>query len=179
MVSQSLADVPSCTNQATTKAGQISFTRLTRGNTPSEQEPGTANLSPIRKKLELQNISTTAKEVIMASWREGTKKQYCTYLTKWKQFCDERDINWLDAEVEQGIDFLAYLFEQKLSYSAINSARSALSALLTPKDGMAFGEHRLVCRFLKGVFEIKPSLPKYMEIWDVGQVLTYLRSLNF
>ncbi len=127
----------------------------------------------------MQNISTTAKEVIMASWREGTKKQYCTYLTKWKQFCDERNINWLDAEVEQGIDFLAYLFEQKLSYSAINSARSALSALLTPKDGMAFGEHRLVCRFLKGVFEIKPSLPKYMEIWDVEQVLTYLRSLNF
>jgi hypothetical protein len=58
--------------------------------------------------------------------------------------------------VEQGIDFLANLFEQKLSYSAINTARSALSVILTPKDGTSFGENRLVYRFLKGVFEIKP-----------------------
>ncbi len=114
MVSQSLADVPGCTNEATTKAGQISFTRLGRGNTPSEQEPGTANLSPIRKKIRNAKHIDHSKEVIMASWREGTKKQYCTYITKWKQFCDERNINWLDAEVEQGIDFLAYLFEQKV-----------------------------------------------------------------
>jgi hypothetical protein len=110
--------------------------------------------------------------------REGTKKQYGTYVTKWKQFCDERKINWLDAEVEQGIDFMAFLFEHRLSYSAINSARSALSALFTPKDGTEFREHRLVCRFLKGVFEIKPYLPRYMGIWEVGQMLTYLRSLN-
>ena len=34
------------------------------------------------------------------------------------------------------------------------------------------------CRFLKGVFEIKPTIPKYSKIWDVGQVLTYLQSLN-
>ena len=114
----------------------------------------------------------------MASWRESTKKQYRTYLTRWKQFCAERNINWSNATVEQGIDFLANLFEQELSYSAINTARSALSVILTPKDGTSFGENRLVCRFLKGVFEIKPALPKYKKIWDVGQVLTYVRSLT-
>jgi hypothetical protein len=117
-------------------------------------------------------------DVIMASWRESTKKQYRTYLTRWKQFCAERHINWANATVEQGIDFLANLFEQELSYSAINTARSALSVILTPKDGTSFGENRLVCRFLKGVFEIKPALPKYKKIWDVGQVLTYVRSLT-
>lgn len=114
----------------------------------------------------------------MASWREGTKKQYCTYLTKWKQFCTKRNINWSNAKVEQGIDFLAQLFEQGLSYSVINTARSALSVILTPQDGISFGENRLVCRFLKGVFEIKPALPKYKKIWDAGQVLIYLRSLT-
>ncbi|CAB3991208.1 Hypothetical predicted protein [Paramuricea clavata] len=97
---------------------------------------------------------------------------------RWKQFCAERNINWSNATVEQGIDFLANLFEQKLSYSAINTARSALSVMLTPKDGTSFGENRLVCRFLKGEFEIKPALPKYKKIWDVEQVLTYVRSLT-
>ena len=30
----------------------------------------------------------------------------------------------------------------------------------------------------KGVFELKPSLPKYKNIWDVNTVLTYLSSLH-
>ena len=33
-------------------------------------------------------------------------------------------------------------------------------------------------RFLKGVFELKPSLPRYTSIWDVGTVLQYLTTLH-
>ena len=33
-------------------------------------------------------------------------------------------------------------------------------------------------RFLKGVFELKPSLPRYTSIWDVGTVLQYLKTLH-
>jgi len=36
----------------------------------------------------------------------------------------------------------------------------------------------MVCRFLKGAFELKPSLPKYKNIWDVNTVLMYLSSLH-
>jgi hypothetical protein len=114
----------------------------------------------------------------MSLWHPGTKKQYYTYLTKWKRFCAERNINWSNATVEQGIDFLAHLFEQNLSYSAINTARSALSIILTPTGGPSFQENRLVCRFLKSVFEIKPALLKYKQIWDVEKILIYLRSLT-
>ena len=30
---------------------------------------------------------------------------------------------------------------------------------------------------MKGIFQLKPSLPKYTTIWDVGQLLGYLESL--
>ena len=33
-------------------------------------------------------------------------------------------------------------------------------------------------RFLKGIFELKPSLPRYTTIWDVGTVLQYLKTLH-
>ena len=36
----------------------------------------------------------------------------------------------------------------------------------------------MVCSFLKGVFQLKPSLPKCRNIWDVNIVLTYLSSLH-
>ena len=45
-------------------------------------------------------------------------------------------------------------------------------------NNTSFGAHPMVCRFLKGVFELKPSLPKYKNIWDVDTVLTYLSSLH-
>ena len=34
----------------------------------------------------LSGISEAAAKLIMASWRDGTKKQYSTYITKWQKF---------------------------------------------------------------------------------------------
>ena len=41
-----------------------------------------------------------------------------------------------------------------------------------------FGEHPLVTRFLKGVFELKPSLLRHAFVWDVGTVLRYMQSMT-
>ena len=38
--------------------------------------------------------------------------------------------------------------------------------------------HPLVCRYLKGVFNEFPVLPKYSFTWDVGVVLKYISSMN-
>ena len=38
-------------------------------------------------------------------------------------------------------------------------------------------KHGAFCaRCMKGIFELKPALPKYSEIWDVNNVLGYLRA---
>ena len=165
-------------SSTSTTTEEANITNITKRNPLLVQDVATSGMSIIRTKTERYNISDAAKDVIMASWREGTKKQNCTCLDKWKQFCAERNINWLNATVEPGIDFLAQLFEQKLSYSAINTARSALSVILMSAGGPSFGENRLVSRFLKEVFDTKPALPRYKRIWDAGKVLIYLRSLT-
>ena len=36
----------------------------------------------------------------------------------------------------------------------------------------------MVCRFLKGINNIKPSLPKYVFTWDVGKVVRYLSTMS-
>ena len=77
-----------------------------------------------------------------------------------------------------GIEFIVSLYKAGLGYSAINTARSALSSVLALKDGVKFGEHPLVVRCMKGIFELKAALPKYTEIWDVNIVLGYLRTFE-
>ena len=112
----------------------------------------------------------------MASWRKSTGKQYTTYLSRWVTYCKNKQLDVTHATINDGLDVLTLLYKQGIDYSAINTARSALSSAITPADKTTFGEHPLVTRFLKGTFELRPSLPRYSTIWDACIVLTYLRS---
>ena len=82
------------------------------------------------------------------------------------------------ATVYDGMEFLTSLYQQGLGYRTINTAYSALSAAINQEDKTTFRDHSLVTHFLKGIFELKPSLPRYMVIWDVGTVLQILQNLS-
>ena len=82
----------------------------------------------------------------------------------------------LCATAVDGMNFLAKLFQSSVGYSAINTARSALSLILILPDNTTFGSHPLVSRLLKVVFELRPALPKYQSIWDISVVLNLLGS---
>jgi hypothetical protein len=43
---------------------------------------------------------------------------------------------------------------------------------------LLFGTHPLVRRFIKGVFENRPSLPWYSATWDIAVVLKYLGKMH-
>ena len=133
----------------------------------------------VRQLLKGQGLSDSATSIILQSWRDGTRKQYTTYLRQWEQYCCRREIDSLSATVTHGINFLSELYQNhNLSYSAINTAQSALSSVIFPPEGCTFGNHPLVCRLLKGVFTTRPSLPRYQCIWDVAVVLKYLKTLH-
>ena len=68
--------------------------------------------------------------------------------------------------------FLHLLRSKGLSYSIISSARSALSAFIT-LEGIEAGKHPLMCRYIKGLYNINP-LPNYIFTWDLGIVVKYL-----
>ena len=76
------------------------------------------------------------------------------------------------------LDFLTLLYQQALSYGAINTARSALSSYITLENGTCVGKHPLVSQLIKGIFQEKLPTPKYTEIWDVSVVLSYLQSFS-
>ena len=87
-------------------------------------------------------------------------------------------MNPLSATVEEGVNFLAILSDEGMGYSALNTARSALSTVFTLQNNQTFGIHPLVTRFMKGVFETRPSLPRYSETWDANVVLDYIAGLS-
>lgn len=145
-----------------------------RNDSPYVSKTGAADVPLVRRSLERKGISTEASRIIMQSWRSGTTTQYQTYHKKWESFCCRRHINPLQATLQDGINFLGDLFATGVGYSCINTARSVLSSIIVLPGSVHFGNHQVVTRFVKGVFETRPSLPQYKEIWDVNSVLKAL-----
>lgn len=149
-----------------------------KNSSASSKEQVTVNRMPIvRHHLRTRGISEGATNIIMASWRTGTQKQYHTYQTKWTKYCNEREYDSYYPTVAIVLDFLNSLFQSGLSYSALNTARSALSSVVT-LGKHPLGSHPLVSRFLKGVYELRTPTCRYNYIWDVTGTLSYLRCLH-
>ena len=117
----------------------------------------------------------------MSSWKPGTLKQYNVYLHKWSHFCAERLVNSLSPTVSDILRFLHTLYQQDLSYSTLNTARSALSTLLMQHSSYShpcLATHPFIIRYMRGVFNSRKPTPKYSETWNVNLVLDHLRALH-
>ena len=95
-------------------------------------------------------------------------------MAKWRRYAHSRHIDTISPSISEAVKFLAHLYKLSLGYSAICVARSVLSSYLNIADVVDFGQHKMVNCFMKGVFELKPVLPKYSHSWNVDIVLNFL-----
>ena len=108
------------------------------------------------------------------------RRQSISSIRKRLQFCSKRSVDPVQTTVSAGLDFLTELVHSGAEYSSVNTARSALSALLWSHSDseIKFGSHPLVTRFMRGVYNIRPQLPRYTQTWDVGILLRYLSNME-
>ena len=158
-------------------------TVTTSGNVGYSQDMGQIGpsyMSFVRRSYEKQRIPKNVTDILLSSWRPSTSKQYDSYLKRWEEYCDRRKINSFYASVNDVMMFLTELYESDIGYSGINTAKSALSNVVVLSDcqHVSVGQHPVIKRFLKGVFNKRPALPRYHSVWDVSQVLEYLRKID-
>ena len=132
---------------------------------------GVSGMVRIRESFESREISLEASALLLASWRPKTQSNYDSLFSKWSRWCSHRNINPVEGPVEDVANFLADLFKEGYLYRSLNPYRSAISALHSKVDGYLVGQHPLITRFLKGVFNERPPVAKYSAFWEVGVVL--------
>ena len=125
---------------------------LPKRDTPPSRKIGTTGLSLITKQFENQGLSQQSTDIILNAWRPSTVKQYMPYIRKWETYCSQQQIDPIHTNISQVLNFLTQLFNTGVCYSAINTAKSALSALIVLSDSRSLGQHSLVTRYMKGVF---------------------------
>lgn len=138
-------------------------------------------MQAVRSQFVNNGIPPEITDVIMRSWKPGTQKQYNVYIHKWSEFCSQRQIDLLSPTVNDVLLFLHTLYGQELSYSTLNTARSALSTLLTNNSTGNYNSpttHPFIIRYLKGVFNLRKPTPRYSETWDVSLVLDNMKRLH-
>ena len=97
----------------------------------------------------------------MDGWRDSTKRQYRVYIEKWIDFCGRNTIQALEATVPETLTFLTELFH------------SGLGSAILPS--LQLGSNHITKKFMRGVFNRRPSLPKISSIWDVKCIFDLFR----
>ena len=94
------------------------------------------------------------------------------------QFCRQQQIDKINPSLGEIITYLTRLHNDGLSYSAINTAKSMLSSMFEIIHKSDVGGNILVKRFMKGIYHLKPVVPKTLFTWNVKTVLKYLESMD-
>ena len=136
-------------------------------------------MESIDKNFSKKGFSQKARELIKASWRAGTRKDYTAKFNKFNSWCSERKIDTYDISLTQIADFLTQLYDQGLQYRTIAGYRSMLSAVIRPIDNSPVGQHPYIIRLLKGVFNSRPPKVHMTPEWDLKLVLTMLENQPF
>ena len=120
----------------------------------------------MRRLYKNRGFSARATNIVLQSWRQSSQKQYDAHIRKWLFFCTKRQADPICPTISMAVDFLTSLYDEGMSYSSINSVRCALSAILeSPASAYStFGEHPDVKRFMKGIFQSRPPLPRNTPI---------------
>lgn len=120
-----------------------------------------------------KNVPREAIEILLNSLSVATIKQYETSLKMWWSFCNGSKETFFKPSVKKVLRFLTQNFNKGASFSTLNTHRSAIALI----SGNSIGKNKIICRFLKGVYNIRPARPRYDFTWDVSIVLSYLEKL--
>ena len=121
-----------------------------------------------------QGFSPKVIEVIHNCRRTSFNRLYETYIRKWGDYCNRIGSDPIFPSVQQVLNFLQSLREEPSThrgYSALGTARSALSFFVIMPDNKPLGENKYVKQFMRGIFNLEPPVPRYSRVWDPTTVL--------
>ena len=88
----------------------------------------------------------------------------------------KRNINPITPNEVDIINYLSSLCSENKSYSCVNTHKYAIVQTLASLGNDKFVSSPFIARFMKGIFNLKPPIPRYKEFWDVKKVLEFLAS---
>ena len=131
-------------------------------------------MQAVREVLQKSGIPSETADIVLSAWRSGTSKECNSCVKRWVLYCQQRGQVPLQPTVIAVLQFLTLLFEEGKGYSSLKIARCAISTLSLGEDTL--GSHHLIGKYLRGVFNRRPALPRNNVTWDADMVLNFLKT---
>ena len=144
-------------------------------STNGSKKPETSRLQSIRRQHMAKGVSEKAAELLPAGWSKGTNKAYQSGWARWIRWSSEWEVDPVSCGIQPFLDFLADLYGEGLQYRSINSVRSAVSMTHNTIEGVPTGQHPLVSRMMRGIYNSRPPEPQYSTTWDAAAVLSWVK----
>nr|CAH7755141.1 unnamed protein product [Callosobruchus chinensis] len=113
----------------------------------------------IREAFHRRRVPTVGLQSIQSSLSPSTLKQYTAYLKNGGTFVPQGNISPFQYSLNLILTFLSIQFQNGASYATINS------------------QHAAIVLIFPGIYNQKPSMPKYQATWDPHPVLLHLARL--
>ena len=126
---------------------------------------------PIRQSLAQFGLPREIEEVILAAWKPKTAAKYKSFIDRWKLFCIRGSENCYTPSVNSVLKFLYYLYQNGCYYSGLSSAHSALSTIVHIEGYSKLSDHSFISKFMEDIYNQHPTLPHYVNIWDINILL--------
>lgn len=126
----------------------------------STPQDNSNRLSCIRRFLYDKGLARFDSNIILASLRPATNKQYHCCWQKWILWCSKWKTNPFSASEEIVVKFLISLMSNKVSYSVVNTHKSMLINTLPYFGVLKVKEPLLLPKLMKGYFNFNSSRPK-------------------
>lgn len=108
---------PNRYSYSTTFNGQFTTFAATSSQSSSIKENELDGMYTLRKSLIDFGISEQTANLVLQGWRDGTQKQYSSFIKQWVSFCIERKENPILSNVVLLLEFLQSLYQSGKSYS--------------------------------------------------------------
>lgn len=152
---------------------------------PGPEKPINLNKCPpyslplLKCRFDKAGLSKPCRILALHAWREGTRKTYRCYIIQWMMYCDFHNFDPYEPSVRNVTNFLRLLFQDGASYSTINIARCALSAVIDTNSRETIGSDPMVSLVLRGCGNLRPPEPKYDMGCDEGVQTVPMLGIKF
>ena len=136
-------------------------------------------MAAINRQLSASGFSQRARNLLSASWRAGTQKDYSGKFKQFSSWCSGKQIDLYSASLTDCTEVLTFLFHKGLQYRTIAGYRSMLSSVLPPVNNVPMGQHPYIVRLLKGISISRPPTIKLLPEWELPLVLELLKKPPF
>ena len=142
------------------KEHDFTVTRNNKDSSNGTQTPAVGSSS--------NRLSVTSKMLVDSALRPCTKKKYTSIKNKWIAHCRRLGLDPMAQDTIVFLNFMAEGYEKKLRWGTLRSYVPALRPFLKHVDIYQ------VRQLLRGVFNNRPPVAKYMVVWDVNMVLAFM-----